>query len=146
MHELVIEKRQLNNKLLSRDIAELLFDCVFYGRVVVVTDKPLVLHSTVRRHWQHMVRRLQVDRSCTLNHSEIHDINARLSFVRHTRFSSKPPEDDLLNADITFMKPNDCVRVAPACQTLCVTCEVPREKLYLMTAWMPKGGKVVLYG
>lgn len=146
MHELVIEKRQLNNKLLSRDLAELLFEYSFSGKAVVVTDNPVVLHSAVRRRWQHMMRRLQVDRSRTLNHAEIHDINARLYFVRHIRFSSKSPEDDLLSANITFMEPGDCVRVAPSCQTLCVAGEVPREKLYLMTAWMPRGGRVVLYG
>lgn len=146
MHELVIEKRQLNNKLLSRDLAELLFEYSFSGKAVVVTDNPVVLHSAVRRRWQYMMRRLQVDRSRTLNHSEIHDINARLYFIRHIRFSSKSPEDDMLDADITFMKPSDCMRVAPSCQTLCVASGVPREKLYLMTAWMPRGGRVVLYG
>lgn len=146
MHGLVIEKHQLNNKLLSRDLAELLFDRVFYGKTVVVADKPVVLHSTIRRRWQYLVRRLQVDRSRTLNHSEIDDINRRLYFARRVRFSSKPPEDDLLDADITFMKVSDCVRVAPVCQMLCVTCEVSREKLYLMTAWIPKGGRVTLYG
>jgi hypothetical protein len=146
MHELVVERRQLNNKLLSRDLAELLFECSFSGKAVVVTDNPVVLHSAVRRRWQAMVRRLQVDRSSILNHSEIQDINARLHFIRYIRFSSKSPEDDLLNGDITFMKPNDCIRVAPSCQTLYVASEVPREKLYLMTAWMPRGGRVVLYG
>ncbi len=146
MHGLIIEERQLNNKLLSRDLAELLFEYARYGRIVVTTDKPTVLHSTIRRHWQYLVRRLKIDRSRTLNHSVIDDINRRLYFARRVRFSSKPLEDDLLDADITFMKVSDCVRVAPVCQILCVTCEVSREKLYLMTAWIPKGGRVILYG
>lgn len=146
MHGLVIEKRQLNNKLLSRDLAELLFEYVRYGKIVVATDKPTVLHSTIRRRWQYLVRRLQVDRSRTLNQAEIDDINRRLYFAQHVRFSSKPPEDDLLDAGITFMKASDCVRVAPVCRILCVICEVPREKLYLMTAWIPKGSRVILYG
>lgn len=145
MHELVIEKRQLNNKLLSRDIAELLFECAFSGKAVVVTDNPVVLHSAVRRRWQYMVRRLQVDRSRTLNHSEIDNINNQLYFARRARFSSKSPDDDLLIADITFMTLSDCAHIAPICQTLCVASEVSREKLYFMTAWMPRGSKVVLY-
>lgn len=145
MHELVIEKRQLNNKLLSRDLADLLLNRVLYGKVVVITDKPIVLHSTIRRRWQYTMRRLEIDRSRTLNHTKIGNIESQLYFAHHARFSSSPPEDDMLGADITFMKPSDCVRVAPACRTLCVTCEVPRERLYLMTAWMPKGSRVVLY-
>lgn len=112
MYGLVIEERQLNNKLLSRDLAELLFEYVRYGKIVVATDKPTVLHSTIRRRWQYLVRRLQVDRSRTLNYVEIDDINRRLYFAQHVRFSSKPPEDDLLDAGITFMKASDCVRVA----------------------------------
>lgn len=78
MHELIIEKSKLNNKLLSRDLAELLFDCVFYGKVVVVTDKPIILHSTVRRRWQYLIRRLQVDRSRTLDRSEVYALSAKL--------------------------------------------------------------------
>lgn len=146
MHELIIEKRQLDRKLLSQDLAKLLFDSTFYGKVVVVTDNPVVLHSTIRRRWQYMTRRLQVDRSRTLNHAEIDGIDHQLYFARRVRFSSNSPKDDELDADITFMKPSDCLRVAPVCQTLYVTCEVPREKLHLMMAWMPKGGRVVLYG
>ena len=145
MHELVIEKRQLNNKLLSRDLAELLFDSALYGKVAVVTDNPVVLHLTIRRRWQHIMRRLQVDRSRTLDHSEINDIDSQLHFAQHTRFSSNLPNDGVLDAGVTFMKVSDCVRVAPACRTLYVTCEVPREKLHLMTAWMSRGSKVVLY-
>lgn len=146
MHNLNVIHKSLNGKILSRDIAKLLFDPVLNGRVVVVTDKPVVLHSTVRRRWQYMTRRLQVDRSRTLNHAEIDDIDHQLYFARRIRFSSSSPKDDELDADITFMKPSDCLRVAPVCRTLYVTCEVPREKLHLMTAWMPKGGRVVLYG
>jgi hypothetical protein len=146
MHELVIEKRPLNNKPLSRDLAELLFDSTIYGKIVVVTDKPVVLHSTIRRRWQHMTRCLHVDRSRTLNHSKIGDINNQLYFARRIRFSSSSPEDDVLDADITFMDTSDCVRVAPTCRTLCIVCDVPKEKLHLMTAWMSKGSRVVLYG
>lgn len=146
MHGLVIEKRVLKNKLLSRDLTELLFNSTYFGKIVVVTDRPVVLHSVIRRRWRYMTQRLQIDRSRTLNHSEIGDINNRLHFAHHVRFSSKVPEDDLLDAGITFIKPSDCARLAPACQILFVTCKVPRERLYLMTAWMPKGGRVILYG
>lgn len=146
MHELVIEKRPLNNKPLSRDLAELLFGSTIYGKIVVVTDKPVVLHSTIRRRWQHMTRCLQVNRSRTLNRSKINDINNQLYFAHRIRFSSSSPKDDILDADITFMDASDCVRVAPACRTLCIVCDVSKEKLHLMTAWMPEGGRVVLYG
>lgn len=145
MHGLTIEKHLLNGKPLSRNLAELLFNYIYYGKIVVVADKPVVLHSTIRRRWQYTTRRLQVNRSRTLNRSEIDNINSQLYFAQHARFSSKPPDDDLLVADITFMTLSDCAHIAPSCQTLCVTCEVPGEKLHLMTAWMPEGGKVVLY-
>lgn len=145
MHGLTIEKHPLNSKPLSRNLAELLFNYIYYGKIVVVADKPVVLHSTIRRRWKYMTRRLQVDRSRTLNRSEIDNINNQLYVARCAHFSSKPPDDDLLTADITFMTLSDCMHIAPSCQTLCVTCEVPREKLHLMTAWMSKGGKVILY-
>lgn len=145
MHGLVIKKRQLNNKLLSRDIAELLFGHALYGKIVVVTNNPAILHSTVRKRWQHMIRRLQVDRSRTLRHDKLDGISDHLYFARRVSFSSKPIEDYLLAADVTFMSPNDCARIAPSCRTLYVTCDVPREMLHLMAAWMPRNSEVVLY-
>jgi hypothetical protein len=65
--------------------------------------------------------------------------------MQTTRFSAKPP-NDLLEADITFATAEDFVKFPPTCPTVYVTYRFDREKVHMLTSWMPKGGKVVIYG
>jgi hypothetical protein len=59
-------------------------------------------------------------------------------------FTCKPP-DDLLEADITFASADDFVRVPPVCRCVYVTYGFEREKLHMLTAWMPRNSLVVIY-
>ena len=59
-------------------------------------------------------------------------------------FSARPL-DDLLVADVTFATADDFVRVPPVCPTVYVTYSFEREKLHMLTSWMPRGGLVVVY-
>jgi len=146
MRNLNVICRPLTSKPLSRELTELLLERVLYGKAVVVTDKPHVLHSAVKKRWLYALRRLKVEQARTLSGSLKCTVTSQVLLAQSTRFSSQPPSDDILDANITFMNADDCAHIAPACNTLCVTYDFPREKLYLMTSWMPKGALVVIYG
>lgn len=146
MRNLNVVYRPPTSKPLSRELTELLLERVLYGRSVVVTNKPHVLHSAVKKRWLYTLRRLKVEQARTLSGSLRCSVTSQILLAQNTRFSSQLPSDDRLDAKITFMSADDCARIAPACNTLCVTYDFPREKLYLMTSWMPKGSLVVIYG
>ena len=52
---------------------------------------------------------------------------------------------DLLDADITFATADDFVRSPPDCQVVYITYDFEREKLHMLTSWMPRNGVVVMY-
>jgi len=52
---------------------------------------------------------------------------------------------DMLDADVTFATAEDFVRLAPTCRTIYITYNFEREKLHMLTAWMPRNAVVVIY-
>jgi hypothetical protein len=59
-------------------------------------------------------------------------------------FTSKAP-DDQLEADITFATADEFVHVPPVCRSVYITYDFEREKLHMLTAWMPRDNLVVIY-
>lgn len=130
---------------LSRDIAEEILERSLYGKIAVVTDKPVILLSATKKQWLKLMRRAQRDRSSTLDATKVSELTQRISWMQSIRFSAKAP-DDLLEAHVTFATAEDFARIPPICRTLLVSYEFEREKLYMITSWMVKGGLVVIYG
>lgn len=144
MHGLHVEHRHSTHKTLSRDLAECLMHMSPQGKVIVATDKPSALLSQVRKHWVRATYKVRVERSKTLKAERIQELSARLEELQGVSFSTKLPDEQPI-ADITFATAERLARIAPECQTLIVTYDFAKEKLYLMTAWMPRGGRVVVY-
>jgi len=144
MHGLNVEYRQIKaNHSLARKLASDL-SAQSNGKAVVVTAKPLSMLSAVRKQWIRIEYLTQIERARTLQAAKIIELTAQLRYMRSLRFSAKPPEDQL-EANITFAAADDLVRVPPTCRTLYVTYDFPKEKLHMMTSWMPRGGIVVIY-
>lgn len=142
---LYTERRSLNGKtLLSWDLAHHIYLRGMQGKVAVVTDKPVELLAVTKKQWIKLTRQVQRERSSTLNTVRIAELTRQIVWMQNLIFTAKSPED-LLLADVTFAKAEDFVKVPPQCSTLYATYEFEREKLYLMTAWMPQGGAVVMY-
>lgn len=68
----------------------------------------------------------------------------RVEWMRQLSFTTKPPED-ILEADVTFATADDFMRNPPDCQTVYITYNFEREKLHILTSWMPRNSVVVLY-
>lgn len=144
MHNLRVSHR-LPVGSLSHDLAKRICEEGMQGQVAVVADKPIVLLAATRKQWLKLMHRAQRDRSSTLNALKISQLTQQIAWMQSLRFTATAP-DDLLEADVTFATAEDFVRIPPMCRTVYVTYEFEREKLHMLTSWMPTGGSVVIYG
>lgn len=145
MHGLFIEEYSLNNKPLSQQLAEHIAAHGPQRRVAVVTDKPITLLASVRKQWLRLIRLTENERSSTLNTVRKEYLEMQLEWMRQLSFTAKAP-DDMLEADVTFATADDFVRNPPDCWMVYVTYNFEREKLHMLTSWMPRNGVVVIYG
>lgn len=143
MHGLQVERRAVGQSL-SRQLAGDVCSEVGKGRVVIVAEKPVVLLSSTKKQWLKLIRRLQRQRSSTLNPIKIAKLTDQIIKMQQSKFSAKP-SDDLLHTDITFAVADDLVRFPPICSVIYVTYTFEREKLHMLTSWMPRNSGVVIY-
>jgi hypothetical protein len=143
MHQLNILHR-LPRGSLSKDLADQIYEIGMQGKVAIVTDKPITLLASTRKQWMRRIRRAERDRSSTLNKLKVAELTQRMAWMRSLRFTATRPTD-LLEADVTFATAEDFVRVPPICRTIYVTYIFDKEKLHMLTSWMPRGGLVVVY-
>lgn len=145
MHGLFVEKHSLADKPLSWLLARHICAHGPQGKVAVVTDKPEALLSATRKQWSKLLRQIQNERSSTLNSTRRDMLTGRILWMQGLSFTSKAP-GDLLKADVTIATADDFVRVPPVSHGVYVTYHFEREKLHMLTAWMPRSGVVVIYG
>lgn len=143
MHGLLVEHRYPSGNL-SVELARELRELSLQGKAAVVTDKPAALLSSTKKQWAKLTRRAQRDRSSTLNAITVAELTQQIAGMQALIFSAKQP-NDLLEADITFATAEDFVRFPPICPIVFVTYKFDKEKLYMLTSWLPKGGKVIIY-
>lgn len=91
------------------------------GRIIVVATLPDKLLRQVYKDWQKLVH-----------------------FTDHLRFANTIPQD-IPEADVTFVRVDDLLPTPPICRTICITYPIEKQKLYLITSWMPPGSLVILY-
>ncbi|HZM64024.1 MAG TPA: hypothetical protein VFB59_02725 [Candidatus Saccharimonadales bacterium] len=145
MYALYTEQREINGKnLLSWDLAHHLYLRSSHDKVIVATNRPVELLSATRRQWLKPMRQAMRQRSSTLNAVRAVELTNQISYMQNLRFSAKRPED-YLDADVTFATADDLIKTAPICRTAYVTYDIGKEKLHMLTSWMPEGGVVVTY-
>jgi hypothetical protein len=125
MHQLSVLCRSPRGSL-SRDMAEGMLERGLYGKIAVVTDKPVILLSATKKQWLKLTRRVQRERSSILNAIKASELTQQITWMQSIRFSAKTP-DDLLEAHVTFATAEEFVRVPPACRTLYVTYEFEKK-------------------
>jgi len=145
MHGLLTERYVLEGRTLSRQLALHIAAHALQGKVAVVTDKPVALLASTRKQWLRLIRSTENERSSTLNSARKEQLGIQLEWMRQLKFTAKPPQDTL-EADITFATANDFVHTPPECRMVYITYGFEREKLHMLTSWMPRNGVVVMYG
>lgn len=143
MNQLSVIIRELRDSL-SKDLAEEILERGLYGKIAIVTDKPVILLSATRKQWLKLTRNMQRERSSTLDAAKVAKLTQQIAWMQSCSFSAKVP-DDPLEAHVTFASADNFSRIPPACRTIYVTYEFEREKLYMLTSWMPKSSLVVIY-
>ena len=146
MHNLCIERRSLNGHgSLSWDLTRHMYARSLCGKIAVVTDKPKELLAATRKQWMRIYRQGLNEQASSLNTPRILELTYILANMQNMVFSARSP-DDLLEADVTFATADDFVRMPPVCPTAYITYAFAREKLHMLTSWLPRNGLVVLYG
>lgn len=145
MHGLCLERRSLNgNTLLSWDLARHLYARGVQGKVTIVTSKPTELMPITKKQWNKLTRQVQRERASTLNAVRINELTRQIAWMQNMTFSAKAPSE-MLEADVTFANVDDFLLYPPECSTIYVTYPFAREKLHILTSWMPKNSVVVEY-
>jgi len=144
MHGLFIEKYQLEGGSLSRNLALHICSHSQNGKIAVATDKPETLLPAVRKQWLKLLRQVQNERAGVLNPTRVDMLTQQILWMQGLSFTYTLP-DDLLEADVTFATADDFVRTPPICRCVYVTYGFEREKLHMLTAWMPRNSSVVIY-
>lgn len=143
MHGLCVEYRRIaKGKTLSADLAQHLSDR--HGLAIVVTNKPGITMSAVKKQWLKLEYKLKVERARTLSQERIRDLSEQLEYMQCVKFSAIPP-GDLLDASITFATADNFVATSSVCRTAYVTYDFAPIKLHMMTSWMPRNGLIVIY-
>jgi hypothetical protein len=144
MHGLKVSRIKLDGRQINDALTQDLLQQHDNGKIVIATNEPRTLLSVVRKHWMKKLRRLHVERAKLLTGLQASRLAAQIAALEATTFTAKLPCDSL-DADVTFATMEDLIRFCPSCKLIYVTYHVPSEKLYMLTAWMPHEGKVIIY-
>ena len=144
MYDIFVEKHSIEDKPLSWHLARHIYSRGQSGKIAVVTDEPDALLAATHKQWIKLLRQAQDERSVVLNPAQVDTLTRRIIWMQGLSFTCKLP-DDLLEADVTFGTVDDFIRVAPVCTCAYITYSFEREKIYMVTAWMPRDSLVVIY-
>lgn len=143
MHGLIHEQGTFGANAATKDLARHLYTRSPCGQVVIVADRPSTLLSQLRKDWLKLIRKVQVQRASTLDATRVFELTNTITHMQNLHFTSQYPPDDY-PADIYIATVGQLLSWAPECRTMYVTSEIANEQLHMITAWMPKGGLVVV--
>ncbi len=144
MHRLKVVHRHLSGKRLGALLVADLCEHLPYNKSIIVTDKPQILLPALRKQWLRKLRRMRVERARLLSGPEADRLSEHIAVLEKVKFTTRKPRD-LLEADVTLGTADDFVQIGPICRLAYVTYDFPKEKLHMLTSWMPPGGVVVIY-
>jgi len=146
MHGFYIEKRKVPvGSTLSADLAQHIFIRGAKGLVVVLTDKPHDIASITKKQWHELIRKVERERSSTLNAVRIAEFTVQAAWMRRLRFTIHKPNSELSDSGIVFVELSELLRTPPICSTLYITCPITNEDMSFLTSWLPKTCVVVIY-
>ncbi len=128
----------------ARDIAEHLHNRMYYGKAVIIADRPEVFIGVLRRQWLKLMRRTQIERARTLNAAKIAELDGSVRYMQCLRFTRHYPPDEY-PGDVYIVSAEEALVWAPECSTMYIVGKAERHEQYLLTSWMPRGSLVVIY-
>lgn len=144
-HAGYMERRPITgNDVIGWDIAHHLFTRQLQGKVIILTSNPFGLLSTLRKQWLRVMRKVQRERSSTLDAALIGQLAAITAHMQTMTFTSKSLQDEL-NADVYVLSNEQLPEVPFDCHTFYATESMKGERLTAIEEVMPYGGLVVFY-
>lgn len=143
MHGLIREEDSFGANPGTKDLARHLYTRMYYGKVVIVANKPLSVISPLRKQWLKLARKVQKERASTINATRIKELSGIVGYMHGLCFTVHYTPDDY-PGDVYIATVDQILQWPPQCRTMYVTCEVELEKLHMITAWMPPGSLVVI--
>lgn len=135
--------REIESHATMQRLALHLYTRVPCGQAVIVADRPLILLSQLRKEWLRLIRKIHTQRASTLDATRILELTNSITYMRNLHFTVDYPPDDF-PAHVYIATVNQLLRWAPECRTLYITNEIATEQIHMITAWMPRGGLVVI--
>lgn len=126
----------------TKGLARHLFTRMSCGKVIIVADNPTALHATLRKQWLKLARKVQVERSRTLNATRVLRMADMLSKMQSMSFTTDWP--DGYKADVCIATAEQLTEWLPNCRTLYITCDIRVDQLHTISARMPVGSLVVV--
>ncbi|QKZ22865.1 hypothetical protein [Streptomyces chartreusis] len=139
-----IEFRNLHAGSLSRDLARHLYTRQLPGTVLVVSDKPVIMVSVIRKQWLKVLSAVQRELSSTLKLARIQELSLAASRVEKLRMTMRPIHEAPDN-DLYIRTPDEAIVLPPRCHTVYVTCSVDEAYLNTLTEKMPSSALLVRY-
>ena len=140
-----IERRPITgNDVIGWDIAHHLFARRLQGKSIILTSNTLGLLSTVRKQWLRVTRKVQRERSSTLDVALIEQLAKTIAHMQTMTFTSQSPQDEP-DADVYVLN-NEWLQDVPFdCHTFYTTEPVESARLATIEEAMPYGGLMVVY-
>jgi hypothetical protein len=143
MHGLIVEEGSFGANPGTKDIARHLYTRMYYGKVVIVTNKPVSVISPLRKQWLRLTRKVQRERSSTLNGVKISELSSIIGCMQNLKFTTHYPPDEH-EGDVYLAAIEQILRWPPVCRTMYIACDIEKVDSHLITAWMPPGSLVVI--
>lgn len=131
MQGLYTETKTLSNKSrLSLELALDIYMHRFNGSVAIVTDRPELLMTAVKKQWMSLIAKLQKD--------------DELAFLQNFTFTVIKTNDGW-RGNAFFSTPSEFKKMPPDCRRLYVACKVSKEDIHMIASWMPRSSTILFY-
>lgn len=142
---IIVNRARRSNVPFSKELAYEIQERCIYGNVAVVTDKPVALMSSVRKQWLRLIRLAERERASTLNHARKYELDQSIWRMRNASFTAQDPADDPV-AYVSFATAERFRQFPPMCSTLYIVEPVEKLEKHMLTSWMTRNGRVIIYG
>lgn len=129
---------------MSLDLARHLPRRLTVGPTVIVTDRPAVLLSVVRKRWVKITREVICQRASTLDPQKKAGLAQEIEHLQSCRFTVKSFEH-FPTADCFFVSPAQLDKLPPCYPTLYLTTWLSADNLLGVARNLPLSGLIVAY-
>jgi len=140
-----LEKRPVTGgDVISWDIAHHLFTRQLQGTIVVITSNPSGLLAALCKQWVRVTRKVQRERSSTLDATIIEQLTNTIARMQNMAFTSKLPYE-YPYADVYVLSHEQLKDIPLNCRTLYIADAVEDDQLKAIKESLPRIGLLVFY-